>query len=140
MTTELICTPAEPLAAELAAIEQEAAAKTKALLDHQDTFRRAHDLARLLQEHGAPNDVIPAVVHHLSAEKPGFVFFVMNACVDGIESVMNALQDTRLPYHIKNGWNDDVRCINVEGYDGIDIAFPASFFLPNGVMAGSAKA
>ncbi|MFH1493776.1 MAG: hypothetical protein ABIG70_03145 [Pseudomonadota bacterium] len=135
MTTELICTHAELLAAELAAIEHDAAQKTKVLLEHQDTFRRAHDLAWLLMENGAPDGTTPTVVHHSSA--PSFIFYA-HYHNDEAEHVLNAIQDTRLPYRITDGFGPDVRFINIDGFDGIDIALPADLFLPKLATAAHA--
>lgn len=136
MTTELICTHAELLAAELAAIEHDAAQKTKALLEHQDTFRRAHDLAWLLMENGAPEWTTPTIVHHNSSA-PSFIFYATFP-IDEAEHVLNAIQDTRLPYRIRDGYSAAVRFINIDGFDGIDIALPADLFLPKLATAAQA--
>lgn len=46
------------------------------------------------------------------------------------EAVFDAIQDTRLPYRIADGYNGSVRTVYVEGFDGIEVVLPADFFPP----------
>lgn len=119
-------TQAEHLAAELAAIELSAAEKTAALLANQDTFLLAHDLAELLKANGAPFETKPSVIY-LSCDRPYFMIYAHHGGEES-ESVLAAIQDTRLPYRVVDGYNGSVRSVRVEGFDGIEVVLPADFF------------
>lgn len=116
-----------PLLAELTRIEQEAERKTQQLLAHQDDFLRANELVDLLKTHGATNDTRLVVVYHTEEHAPSFLVYA-NHHNDNGESALNALQDSRQPYHISASYNDDVRCITVDGFGPAKITLPAAFF------------
>lgn len=121
-------TQTELLAAELAAIELDAATKTATLLANQDTFQLAHDLAELLRANGAPDETAPRVIYH-TAEHPAFLIYAHHYS-SGPETVFAAIQDTRLPYRVDDGYHGSVRSIHVEGFEGIEVVLPAAFFPP----------
>lgn len=116
-----------PLLAELTRIEQEADRQTRQLLAHQDDFLRAHELVDLLKTHGAPDDTRLDVVYHTGEHAPSFLIYA-NHHADKGESALNALQDSRQPYHISAGYNDDTRYITVDGFGPAKIILPATFF------------
>lgn len=112
------------IAAELTRIEEEAARKTKMLLDNQDAYLRMHALIALLVEHGAPQDMRSHVCYHIHA---GMIIYAHDQR-DDPEAVLNAVQDTRLPYRIINGFSAETRYAIVEGYEDVEIVLPASLF------------
>lgn len=116
------------ITAELARIEAEAANRSKTLLDNQHTFLRMHALAELLKQNGAPLTLSPRVVYYSSIEIGCLIY--ANNVDDDPEAVLNAIQDTRLPYRIEAGFNDNVRSLTVESYEGVAIILPAALF-PN---------
>lgn len=116
------------ITAELARIEAEAADRSKALLDNQHTFLRMHALAELLKQNGAPLTLSPSVVYYSSIGIGCLIY--ANHAEDDPEAVLNAIQDTRLPYRIGAGFNDNVRKLVVENYEGVEIILPAALF-PN---------
>lgn len=119
-------TQTELLAAELAAIELDAATKTATLLANQDTFQLAHDLAELLRANGAPDETKPSVIYQTD-ERLDFLIYAYHPLSEP-ESVLAAIQDTRLPYRVVDGYNGSVRSVRVEGFDGIEVVLPADFF------------
>lgn len=116
------------ITAELARIEAEAADRSKALLDNQHTFLRMHALAELLKQNGAPLTLSPSVAYYSSIMIGCLIY--ANHAEDDPEAVLNAIQDTRLPYRIEAGFNDKVRSLTVESYEGVKIILPATLF-PN---------
>lgn len=116
-----------PLLAELTRIEQEAERKTQQLLAHQDDFLRAHELVDLLKTHGATNDTLLVVVYYSEEYAPRFLIYADHHNDKG-ESTLNALQDSRQPYHVNAGYNDTVRSITVEDFGTVHLILPAAFF------------
>lgn len=113
------------IAAELARIEEEAAHKTKLLLNNQDAYLRMHALAAILTAHGAPQDMRGHVVYH-DNHADMIIYATMQH--NDPEAVLNAVQDTHLPYRITKGYDNDVRYALVEGYEDVEIVLPASLF------------
>lgn len=118
----------ERLSAELAAIELDAATRTATLLANQDTFQLAHDLAELLRANGAPDETKPRVIYQYG-ERASFMIYANHGSTEP-EAVLAAIQDTRLPYRVDDGYNGSVRSVQVEGFDKIEVVLPAAFFPP----------